>query len=88
MTYSKSCVTKESCKTCSSLQPLDKKSPKIQKIISKDDELKKYKKWEYSTNKKYSIFKAKKLFGSKIIVYDKSQKKILKIKNKGWRERA
>lgn len=84
MAYSKNCVEKELCKTCSSLRSLDKKSPQVQEIISKDDELKKYKKWECSTNNKYSIFKAKKIFGSKIVVYDKFQKKIVVIKKRGW----
>ena len=83
--YSKNCLQNELCKSCSSMSEVQKENTSIQQVIAIDSDLRKYKKWELSENNRYCIFKAKKMLGSKIIVYHKGQKKIIIDKKGGWR---
>ena len=82
--YSNSCVSGKQCNTCKKLQLVEKGHQEVQDIILVDKELGKIKKWECSTNKKFSVFKVKKLLGHKIIVYDKIRKQIIVRKKGGW----
>ncbi len=83
--YSNSCVSGKLCDTCKQLQPVEKEHQEVQNVISAYKELEKIKKWECSSNSKFSVFKVKKLFGSKIIVFDKIKKQTLVHKKGGWR---
>ena len=67
------------------MQALENNSPIIQEAIGVYSDLKKVKKCECSSNSKYSMFKIKKLFGSKFIVYDRIKKQVIISKKGGWR---
>ena len=82
--YSNSCVGGKLCDTCKKLQPVEKKHQEVQDVILVYKKLSKIKKWECSSNSKFSVFKVKKLFGSKIIVFDKVKKQALVNKKGGW----
>jgi hypothetical protein len=82
------CVSGKQCDTCKKLQSIEKEHQEVQDVILVYKELEKIKKWECSVNKKFSVFKIKKLLGSKIIVYDKIKKEIVINKKEGgdsWR---
>ena len=84
-TYSKNCLQNKLCTSCSNMSEIQRDSNIVQQVIAVNSEFKKYKKWEGSENNRYCIFKAKKMLGSKIIVYHKEQKKIILDKKGGWR---
>ena len=67
------------------MQEVENSSPIIQEAIVPYSDLKKVKKCECASNSKYSMFKIKKLFGSKFIVYDRNKKQIIISKKGGWR---
>ena len=83
-TYNIGCVEKGQCSTCSELTVVDLTNSMVQEIISVNSDLSKYKKWEHSSNKKISVFRIKKMFGKKILVFDKLQKKVIVDKKDGW----
>ena len=83
-TYSKGCLDQRLCTTCKTLSPLDKESSEVRSVILADQSLSKFKKWSGSTNTRFSIFKVKKMFGGRIITYDKIKDKILVNKKAGW----
>ena len=83
--YSNNCLRDKLCKSCSSLSEVERDNSLVQKVIATNSDLKKYKKWELSENNQYCIYKAKKMLGSKIIVYHKNLKKIIIDKKGGWR---
>ncbi len=83
--YSRNCLSNDLCSSCSKISEVEKENPSVQAAILADSDLVKYKKWELAENSKYCIFKAKKMFGSKIIVYHKELKKIIVDKKGGWR---
>ena len=83
--YNNSCASGKQCDTCKKLQPVEKEHQEVQDIILVYKELEKIKKWECSANKKFSVFKIKKLLRSKIIVYDKIKKEVVIHKKGGWR---
>ena len=72
------------CKSCFNLNEVNKENITVQQIIATYSDLNKYKKWEISENNRYCIYKAKKMLGSKIIVYDKNLRKIIVDKKGGW----
>tara|TARA_B110000495_G_scaffold203301_1_gene226425 strand:- start:1577 stop:3148 length:1572 start_codon:yes stop_codon:yes gene_type:complete len=82
--YSVDCIDKNKCNTCNVLTGIDSKDSKILDLISINSDFNKYKKWEYSTNSKFSIFRVKKMIGKKIIVLDNIQRKIIVNKKEGW----
>ena len=82
--YSTGCVENSTCHTCEALSEIDSKDSQILDLISINSDYNKYKKWECSTNSKFSIFRAKKMLGKKIIVLDKLQHKIILDKKGGW----
>ena len=82
--FSESCIQNSICNTCSSLSQIEHSDSIVGELIQLDSELSKYKKWEYATNSKFSIFKAKKTLGKRIIVLDKENKKIIINKKDGW----
>ncbi len=82
--YSKNCMNGNLCETCTSLSEVKKEHPLVQQIITVNPDLGKYKKWELSENKQFCICKAKKMFGSKNIIFDKKQNKIV-LEKGGWR---
>lgn len=83
-TYSIGCVKNGLCNTCGELVSIDSKDSKVLEVISIDSELEKYKKWECAVNSKFLVFKAKKMLGKKIIVFDKIHRKIIVDKKDGW----
>ena len=83
--YSANCIKSKLCQSCSKLSEVSKENNLVQKAILANPELRKYKKWEVSENSRFCIFKAKKMLGSKIIIYDKDQSKIVLDKKGGWR---
>ena len=83
-TYDIGCVEKGQCSTCSELTLVDSTNLMVQEIISVNSELSKYNKWEYSSNKKFSVFRVKKMFNKKILVFDKLQKKVIVDKKDSW----
>ena len=83
-TYSKNCMSNNLCKSCFNLNEVNKENITVQQIIATYSDLNKYKKWEISENNRYCIYKAKKMLGSKIIVYDKNLRKIIVDKKGGW----
>ena len=84
--YSKGCVSEKLCLTCTKLESMDKNDPQIQKLFVLDSNLSKSKKWKGSFNNKYAIFKVKnKIFGAKIIVYDKLHNKIIRNLKGKWK---
>jgi hypothetical protein len=83
--YSTNCMNNNLCQSCSKLSEVSKDHSRVQEAISVSSDLKKYKKWEMSENNRFCVFKAKKMLGSKIIVYDKNLKKIIIDKKGGWR---
>ena len=83
--YDKNCVSNQLCNTCNNMKETENNSSIIQEAIAAYSDLKKVKKCECSSNNKYSVFKIKKLFGSKFIVYDRIKKEIIISKKGGWR---
>ena len=83
--YSKGCVQNNYCNTCNNFIPISSDSSEVSEIVSMDSELGKFKKWEHTSNSRFSMYKAKKMFGKKIIVYDKQLKQIIVNKKGGWR---
>lgn len=81
--YSSRCVHKEMCLTCNNLTSVEKEHPAVRELVNINPEFSKINKWEFATNSRYSIFKMKKLLGSKIIVLDKVNKKIIDVKKRG-----
>jgi hypothetical protein len=82
--YSTGCIDNSKCHTCDALTDIDSKDSKVLSVISLNSDLGKYKKWKYSTNSKFSIFQAKKMFGTKIIVLNHAEQKIIVDKKGGW----
>lgn len=82
--YSAGCVKNNQCHTCDELNSVDSNNSNVLEMILINSDLGKYKKWECATNSKYSIFRAKKMFGKKIIVFDNVEKKIIVDKKGGW----
>ena len=82
--YSSGCLDGELCVTCGTLQQLDKDSPEVRRVIQANPDMAKFKKWNGSANNRFSIFKAKKMLGSRIIVYDRAQDRIILDKKAGW----
>ena len=82
--YSTGCVKNNQCHTCDELVNVETNDSKVLEVILINSDLSKYKKWECATNSKFSIFRAKKTFGKKIIVLDKIQRKIIVDKKGGW----
>ena len=82
--YSTGCVKNNQCHTCDELVNVETNDSKVLEVILINSDLGKYKKWECATNSKFSIFRAKKTFGKKIIVLDKIQRKIVVDKKGGW----
>ena len=82
--YSKGCFDKKLCVTCGILQPLDKDSSEVRRVVQADPNLAKFKNWKGSANEKFSIFKTKKMLGSRIIVYDRHRDRIVVNKKAGW----
>ena len=70
--YSSDCISKGKCTTCSNLQSTDREHPQVKLFIEKYPQYQKHKKWEFGGNEKYLIFKAKKLFGSKLSLLQKT----------------
>ena len=83
--YSKGCVQNSHCNTCNNFISISSDSSEVSEIVSMDSELGKFKKWEHASNSRFSMYKGKKMFGKKIIVYDKQQKQIIVNKKGGWR---
>lgn len=83
--YDKNCVSNQLCSTCNNMKETENSSSIIQEAIAAYSDLKKVKKCECSSNSKYSVFKIKKLFGNKFIVYDRIKKEIILSKKGGWR---
>lgn len=83
--YGTTCVMCGTCATCTSLHEVSPNHSSVQEFLLVNPDYSKYKKWESATNDRFSVFKIKKLLGSKIIVYDKTQKKIIVDKKGGWR---
>jgi len=83
--YNNNCIKNNLCSTCNNLISIKKENPEVQQIILMDSNLKKYNNWESKSNNRYLIFKAKKMLGTKIIVYDKNKNQILVNKKGGWR---
>ncbi|MCY4490222.1 MAG: hypothetical protein OXC46_02020 [Thaumarchaeota archaeon] len=83
-TYSNDCLDGENCTTCRTLKPLDKDDPEVRRVIQSDPNLAKFKKWSGSSNNRFSIFKVKKMFGNRIIVYDKTQDMVIINSKAGW----
>lgn len=81
--YSSNCVQKETCKTCKTLTSTQKENSMIQELITINPEFSKHNKWEYSANNRYAIFKLKKFIRSKIIVYDKINRRIINTRKGG-----
>ncbi len=81
--YGSRCISKNTCITCSKLVEVNTNDSDVQNVIKNDPELAKYKKWEKSTNNSFLIFKAKKTFGSKILVIQKETGKIIESKKGG-----
>jgi hypothetical protein len=81
--YSSRCVQKGVCLTCNSLTSVEKEHPAIKDLISINPEFSKINKWEFATNSRYSIFEMKKILGSKTIIVDKINKKIIDVKKGG-----
>jgi hypothetical protein len=82
--YSTGCIDNSKCHTCDALTDIDSKDSKVLELISLNSDLVKYKKWKYSANSKFSIFRAKKMFGTKIIVLNCAKQKIIVDKKGGW----
>tara|TARA_Y100000996_G_C22386911_1_gene587509 strand:+ start:618 stop:821 length:204 start_codon:yes stop_codon:yes gene_type:complete len=55
----------------------------ISMIIGEEPELGKFKKWEGASNSKVAVFKAKKMLGSRVIIFDVKQGKIISSNKKG-----
>jgi hypothetical protein len=83
--YDKNCISDQLCISCKNMQEVENSSPIIQEAIVAYSDLKKVKKCECASNSKYSMFKIKKLFGSKFIVYDRTKKQVIISKKGGWR---
>lgn len=83
-TYSRDCLDGKLCATCKTLQPLDKDSPEVRRVVQADSNLAKFKKWNGSANNRFSVFKTKKMLGSRIIVYDRLQDRIVVDRKAGW----
>ena len=82
--YSSGCVKNNQCHTCDELVSVETNDSKVLEVILINSDLGKYKKWECATNSKFSVFRAKKMLGKKIIVFDKIQEKIIVDKKGGW----
>jgi len=83
--YSSNCMSGKKCQTCSNFTEAKREDQIVQKAILVNSDLKKYKKWEYSENSQFCIYKAKKMFGSKTVILDKKQNKIIVERKGGWR---
>ncbi len=83
-TYSKDCLDGKSCSTCKMLKPLDRDGPEVTRVIRMNPDLAKFKKWQGSANSRFSIFKAKKMLGSRLVIYDMNLDKIILDKRGGW----
>ena len=55
----------------------------ISMIIGEEPELGKFKKWEGASNSKIAVFKAKKTFGKRIIIFDVRQGRIISSEKRG-----
>ncbi len=81
--YSKNCVRGDNCITCSNMRTMSVDDVLVSEVIKVEPDLRKFKKWEGASNSKIAVFKAKKMFGSRIIVFDVLQKQILSKDKKG-----
>lgn len=81
--YSSNCVEKNTCQTCTSLLEVEINHPAVNELRHVEPDLKKFKKWYYSSNSKISVFKAKKTFGSRIVIYDKKNRRVLESRKGG-----
>ena len=81
--YSKNCVRGDNCTTCSNMKQMSTDDSMISMIIGEEPELGKFKKWEGASNSKIAVFKAKKTFGKRIIIFDVKQGRIISSEKKG-----
>lgn len=81
--YNSNCITNKICQTCRTFTYLDREHPSVQSLILKNNEFRKYKKWEMAQNNKFLIFKVKKFLGSRIIVVEKETANVIFSKKGG-----
>ena len=65
------------------MRPMSTDDSMISMIIGEEPELGKFKKWEGASNSKIAVFKAKKMLGSRIIIFDVRQGRIISSDKKG-----